>query len=210
MTLSPQSKPAPHIQFMSTVSQILNSTGRERVLACQTASEICQIFVSPPTEVRRPSLPSEFNVADYLRPELLSVDLQGTTKDEVIRELLALLDGRRLLRNVEEATRVILDREAQSSTGLEHGIAVPHGRTDAVENMVCAIGLKREGMDFGAIDKEPTSIIILVLTPETSAAPYLQFVASLMRALDEDGRRRVLSSESNQSLWEALTGKSMK
>jgi len=76
-------------------------------------------------------------------------------------------------------------------------------------NLGCAIGPNREGLDFGAIDKQLTKTIVLALTPQTGADPHLQFLASVMRALDEDGRRRVLPCESCQEPWEASAGKSL-
>ena len=85
------------------------------------------------------------------------------------------------------------------------GVAVPHGRTDAVDRLVCAIGVSPDGVDFGAADGEPTRIVVLVLTPRDGADPYLQFVASVMGALDEEGRRLCLSAQTGQELWLALT-----
>ena len=217
LTLSPKSKPAPHIQFMSTISRILNDAGRERILACANAGEIHRAFIAPLPPDAPPAAPvgpvrkragAQFRLADYLRPELVTPDLSGRTKEEVLFELLALLGERGLLRNASEASRVVLAREAQLSTAMEEGIAIPHGRTDAVEKLVCAVGVNRDGVDFGARDNKPTRIFVLVLTPENDADPYLQFVASVMRVLDERGRQRVLSARTSRELWEALTDES--
>ena len=208
LTLSPESKPAPHIQFMSTVSQILNSEGRKRILAARNANDIYTIFTSRP----RPSpaapakpMPDRFGLSYYIKPELVEPDLKGAGKAEIIHELLALLDKSGLVRDVDVAAKAVLDREAQMSTGMGEGIAIPHGRTDAVDNLVCAIGVKREGVDFGSADAKPSTIFILVLTPQAGADPYLQFVASVMNVLHDDGRKRVLAARTKEELYQALT-----
>ncbi len=213
LTLSPVSKPAPHIQFMSTVSQILNPAGRERILASASASELYTAFTTRPEAAAAPAKPrpaaralkGKFQLTDYVTAGRVTPDLQGATAEEVIRELLALLDRRGLLRNAPAAAEAVLQREAQLATGMEHGIAVPHGRTDAVDRLVCAIGVSGEGVDFGAADGEPTRIVVLVLTPEDGADPYLQFVASVMGNLDDAGRRSCRSAKTPWALAEAIT-----
>jgi Kef-type K+ transport system membrane component KefB/mannitol/fructose-specific phosphotransferase system IIA component (Ntr-type) len=210
LTLSPKSKPAPHIQFMSTVSQVLTPDGRERILAAKSTGEIHSIFTTPPARrvaapAKAPPTKLKFALSDYLKPELLEPELKGTKKTEIICELLELLASRGLVRDIDQASKAVLDREAQMSTGMEEGIAIPHGRTDAVDNLVCALGIKREGVDFGSADGKPSRIFLLVLTPQTGADPYLQFVVSVMRVLDAQGRARVLSAKTREELHEILT-----
>ncbi len=205
LTLSPDDRPAPHVQFMSTVSQVLTDQGRQRMLGCTTSEEIWAVFSGPRAAAKPTRRKSgRFELADYLRAELCLPDLQGATKGEVIAELLAALADGGHVRDVETASRVVLEREGQSSTGMEKGLAVPHGRTDAVDRLVCAVGVKPGGIDFGAMDGRPSSIFVLVLTPVAGADPYLQFVASLIAALDEDGRRRVLAARTPEQLRAAL------
>ncbi len=215
LTLSPKSTPAPHVQFMSTVSQVLNSAGRERILRSRTARQIHQAFTAPPRKklpepappaatAERPAGP--FQVADYLSPERVKPDLAGTTGEEIIRELIDLLAERGQVADPEAAAEAVLAREASMSTGMEKGVAVPHGRTNAVDRLVCAVGVKKEGIDFGAADGKPSRIFVLVVTPEDGADPYLQFVAALMGLLDENGRRAALTAETPGELYRALTG----
>jgi len=216
LTLSPKSKPAPHIQFMSTVSQILNPAGRERILASASVSELYTAFTAPPQAPPAPAKPrpaaravtGELRLTDYVTPERAAPDLQGATKEDVIGELLALLQRDGVFGDAAAAAtaaQTVLDREAQLATGMEHGIAIPHGRTDAVDKLVCAVGVRREGVDFGAADGEPTRIVVLVLTPADGAGPYLQFVASVMGNLDEAGRRSCLAASTPRALAEAIT-----
>jgi len=213
LTLSPRSKPAPHIQFMSTISQVLDRSGRERILSCRSLGELYEAFTASPrvpaaraapARAARPG-PSEFRLADYITPELLEPDLRGETKEQVILELLALFEREGVLRDVARAADMVLAREAQMSTGMEEGIAIPHARTDAVDRLVCAVGVTGNGVDFEAVDGKPTRIVVLVLTPESGADPYLQFVARVVGVLDESGRRRVRSAASREELWKALT-----
>ena len=213
LTLSPRSKPAPHVQFMSTVSQVLNADGRRRILSCRSAREIFRAFTAPVPAAPRPApptpvaerLPSRFRLADYLKPELLAPDLAGNTTEEVIGELLGLLEKAGLLPDPRGAAEAILDREAMLATGMAKGLAVPHARTDAVDRLVCAVGVKREGIDTGAADGKPTKIFVLVLTPKSGEGPYLQLVAAVMAALDAAGRRRVLAARTPEDLHRALT-----
>jgi len=149
---------------------------------------------------------AKFELADYIKPQLLTPDLAGETTEQVIRELLGMLDQAGLLADPEAAAEAVLDREAQMSTGMAEGLAVPHGRTDAVDGLVCAVGVRRDGIDAGAAHGEVSRIFVLVLTPLSGAGPYLQFVAAVISSLDSPGRQRVLAAETPEQLRAALIG----
>ncbi len=140
-----------------------------------------------------PAPESPLPLEQYLHPDSLQPNLKATTKAEVIDELLALLKRRNVVRDIKQVTRAIWDREKSMSTGLQHGIATPHARTDAVGRLVCAIGLKSEGLDYGSIDGEPSRIFVLTLSPESRAAPSMQFISAIAQALDEEGRTQLLA-----------------
>jgi mannitol/fructose-specific phosphotransferase system IIA component (Ntr-type) len=215
LTLSPKSKPAPHLQFMSTISRTLNESGRRQVLAAGSAADIHQVFTRPAktrTEDRRAAAPKRMTgglaMDDYLGPQCVTPHLASRTTEGTIRELIGLLHGAGHVTDVEAAVRAVLDREAQLPTGMTDGIAIPHGRTEAVDHLACAVGIAAEGVDFGAVDGQPTRIVVLVLTTPAGAEPYLQFVASLLSVLTDEGRRRVLAAGTPEELLAALTGPS--
>ena len=214
LTLSPKSRPAPHVQFMSTVSQLLTEAGRERILSCTSALEIYGAFTAPvppapkPRARPAPAAPApavEFDFRRHLEPARMAPNLRGNSPAEIIHELIDLLDASGAVTDASQAARVVLEREGQMSTGMEEGVAIPHGRTEVVARLVCAVGVKREGVDFGSTDGRPARIFILVLTPESGADPYLRFVASLMGVLDEAGRQAILAARTPEDLHAAMT-----
>ncbi len=216
LTLSPATKPAPHLQFMSAVSQTLNEEGRRRVREARNAREIFRVFCGPVPVPRRapgPEAPAalppprrSFLPENYLREELVLVDLVAADKQSAIAELIDLLAQQGRIDDRDEALRVVLDREEQNPTGLEEGLALPHGRTTAAVGLSCAIGIARAGIDFGARDGKPARIILLILTPTDGEDPYLQFVAWAMSALDAAGRKAVLAAGSPAAVVTALSG----
>ncbi|MFW6145897.1 MAG: PTS sugar transporter subunit IIA [Planctomycetota bacterium] len=205
LTLSPKSRPAPHLQFMSAVSRILNAEGRRRILAAATGGQIVDVFAAPPVAAPPRPVPAKLVLADYVRPETVRPHLHADTKEGVVRELIDLLAAQGLITDPDTAYRAVMQREQQLSTAMEHGIAIPHGRTGAVDRLVCAVGVKRDGIDFGAADGGPTRLFVLVLTTEGGAEPYLQFVASVMGALSGPGRTRALEADMPEELYKALT-----
>lgn len=222
LTLSPLSAAAPHVQFMSTMSQILNGPGRDMLLRCTTADEMYDILsgkqhacvsAGSPLIKKKGKAPRgkqhselEPSLTKYLDPELLKVDLPGESKEEVINALVDILATHGDIKNVETVRRLIFEREAQMSTGMEKGVAIPHARTDEVSHLTCVVGLKKNGIDFAAIDGQPSQIFILTLSPTHAAEPHIQFMSMISRILDEEGRARALSSETPDELWHALAG----
>ena len=148
---------------------------------------------------------SRLSLEDYLEVGTLEPDLKGSTKEEAIEELLGILARRKLISDLDDATRAVWLREGSMSTGMQYGIAIPHGRTDAVKRLVCAVGLCREGLDFGSIDGKPTEIIVLALSPKSAAAPHLQFVAVVSHLLNEEGRQALLACKSARKMYRVLT-----
>mgnify|MGYP000918084674 FL=1 len=82
----------------------------------------------------------------------------------------------------------------------------PHARTDAVDNLVCAIGIHRVGIDFGAPDGEPARVVILTLSPEKGAAPHLQFLSAISQALSPNAKTSLLDSRTPEDMYRALVG----
>jgi len=151
--------------------------------------------------------PPSLSLKNYITPSLIKPRLRGSSKEEVIDELLDVLKKNKLLDKVEDAREAVLAREASMSTGLQYGIAVPHGKTGCVENLVCAVGLKPQGMDFDSLDGEPTKIVILTLSPPDKPAPHVQFMSMVAQVLNKNGLEKVLANTSQTGIYNALTEK---
>ena len=84
----------------------------------------------------------------YLRKGLLVADLKGSSKEAIIDELLEVLHRSGYVMDIADARKAVLGREASMSTGMQFGVAIPHGRTDSVDKLVCAIGIKTDGVEL--------------------------------------------------------------
>jgi Kef-type K+ transport system membrane component KefB/mannitol/fructose-specific phosphotransferase system IIA component (Ntr-type) len=146
-------------------------------------------------------------MARYLTRATLQPRLRGTTKQDAIEELLDLLDRAGLLRDRAAAAAAVWERENSMSTGMQHGIAIPHGRTDAVDRLVCAVGLCPAGIDFESIDGAPARMIVLTLSPRRAATPHVQFMSTISQILDEAGRKALLACETPAAMAAVLGGR---
>ncbi len=142
----------------------------------------------------------------FLTAETMQPHLRADSKAGVIAELLDLLHSRGLVRDRDAAARAVFEREQSLPTGLQNGVAIPHGRTDAVDRLVCAVGLKPEGVDFEALDGRPARIVVLVLAPLHAAAPHLRFLALVGQALHEQGRAALLACDTAEDMYTVLAG----
>jgi len=121
-------------------------------------------------------------------------DLKSTTKTGVIEEILDLLIAAGKIRkeNRAEVLNALLVRENKMSTGMQHGIAIPHAKTDAVEDLVAALAIKKEGIDFDALDGKPSHIFIMTISPVKRTGPHIQFLAEISRKLNQPSIREKL------------------
>lgn len=141
----------------------------------------------------------------YLLPGGMVPALAGATKTDVIAELVAALSRQGVVSDEAAALAAVLKREEAMSTGLKDGFACPHGRTGAVRELVCAIGLKPGGMPFDSLDGHPTRVILLVLSPVDAVAPYMELMSAMRGVLDQAGRREILACTTAEAMHEVVT-----
>ncbi len=124
-------------------------------------------------------------MASYLSVASMLPRLKGTNREAVIEELIGALDSQGAIRDRGAARAAVLKREAAMSTGLGHGIACPHARTDAVDKLVCALGIAKDGVDFAAMDGKPAHAVLLTLCPESTEEPYMAFQTAALATLHD-------------------------
>ena len=146
------------------------------------------------------------NLSAYINKNTLRPHLKGNSKNEIIDELLDLMNQNGLINDFKAARQAVYKREDSMSTCLQFGIAIPHGRTDAVQRLVCAIGLKPEGVDLNSIDGKPSQIFVLTLSPKSASAPHMQFISMVSQALNETGRKALLACKTSEDMLDVLTG----
>lgn len=119
------------------------------------------------------------NLSNLVFEENILVPLSSKTKSEVILELLQLLKNNNKISDLNTAYEAVMEREALSSTGLGHGIAVPHGKSNCVSKSVLAIGIAPEGVEFNAIDGKPSHLFFLMLAHPTCAGQHIEALAEI-------------------------------
>lgn len=147
------------------------------------------------------------NLKRALNKRAICLNLQSSTKEGVIEELVDMLDRAGLLKDRDAALQAVLQREQQMSTGLENGIAIPHGRTSTTDSLVAAIGIHRQGVDFDAADGRKSTIFVMTLSPEARSGPQVQFLADTSRLLnDAHIRELVREAGSEEEVIALLSG----
>ncbi|MHC4887392.1 MAG: PTS sugar transporter subunit IIA [Planctomycetota bacterium] len=134
---------------------------------------------------------------DLIQPEVIKVGLAATTMTDAIRELVELLHSAGKIENVDEAYDAVLAREAQCSTGLEKGLAVPHGKTEAVPGLTLAIGTAPQGIDTNAIDGQPSKVFFMMLARPGQAGPHIEALAEVARIASSPMFIRELAEAAN-------------
>ena len=125
-------------------------------------------------------------VKGYIREELINLDLLSEQKDDAIRELVQLMENAEGMVDFERFLEDVFERERLGTTGIGDGIAIPHARTDAVDQLVIAIGRSARGVEFESLDGKKVNLLFLMGTPRGSVSHYLKILAQLTRLLKEN------------------------
>jgi fructose-specific phosphotransferase system IIA component len=143
-----------------------------------------------------------------LQLSCVKVPLESKDKKSVITELVDLLDANGLLLDKDVVLEAVLAREQTRSTGIGSRIAIPHGKCNAVKELVMSIGIAGEPIDFESVDGKPVTIIILLVSPADQTGPHIQALAKISRLmLDEEFKEGLEKSASAEQLYELLSNK---
>jgi len=147
------------------------------------------------------------NIRKTLTKEVISLNLQGENKEQVIEEMLDILIAAGKVTNRKAAAKAIWDREKKMSTGMQNGIAIPHGKSDCVESLVVAVGVHKAGIDFESLDQQPAHFLIMTISPANRTGPHIQFLAEVSRQLNDPAtRERILNAASKDEVIDILAG----
>lgn len=127
---------------------------------------------------------SQLLLADLLSPDRVKVPLESTDKHGVIVELCSLLaTASGVPEDEEEIRQAILDREAVLSTGIGGGVAIPHGKSETVDELVLVAGTTRQPIDFDSLDARPVSLVLMLVGPESAAGLHVKILSRVSRLL---------------------------
>jgi len=127
-------------------------------------------------------------ILEYLVPERIKVNLEGKTKEEIIKEMAQLFVKSEVLKSedLEEFVKEINEREKLTPTGMQDGIAIPHARTPLVKKLSLALGISHEGVDFESMDGEPSKLIFMIAAPEETKKEHLDLLAEISKLSYEE------------------------
>ncbi len=144
---------------------------------------------------------------DVLSVDLVTTNLQGRNKREIIQNLFDILCTSGKVRDTDKALKDLLDHEEGISTGMQNGIAIPHATSDAVEELVAAVGISKRKINFECLDNKPAQIFVMTLSPKDMSDPHVQFLAEIGCVLKEKKQRKALiKAKTEEELYAILTG----
>ncbi|MDR2676939.1 MAG: PTS sugar transporter subunit IIA [Endomicrobium sp.] len=131
-------------------------------------------------------------IMDFLDQSSILVDLKSTDKKSAIAELVGVLKDTKKIKKIDEIINVILEREKLGSTGIGQSVAIPHGKTDIVDEQVGVLGISRKGIEFNSLDGELVHIIFLLVGPTKMAGQHLKALSKISRLFKDKFLRRTI------------------
>ncbi len=144
-------------------------------------------------------------LTDILDPASIKVPLGATDKQAAIYELVELLAAGNKVSDIDKVKQAVWQRESTRTTGIGHGLAIPHGKCDCCGELTMAIGKPAEPIDFQAIDGQPVSLIILLVSPADQTGPHIQALATVSRMMtNADFRHAVRDAQTAEQVFQLI------
>lgn len=140
------------------------------------------------------------DVTDYIQKDFITLHLRSKTRESAIRELARLMEGAPAMNDLKIFLEGVFERESLGSTGLGDEIALPHARTDAVNQLIMAIGRSKSGVKYESPDGKKVKLFFLLGTPRGSVSHYLHILAQLTRLLKQGTlKEKLLAAQDRDS-----------
>jgi nitrogen PTS system EIIA component len=144
-------------------------------------------------------------IVDLIGRDMIVPALVATEKRAILEELAAHVAAHHPRIDRAALGRVLVDRELLASTAIGEGVAIPHGKLPAVTEIVACLGRARAGVDFDAMDKQPTFLFFVLVAPESSTGAHLKALARISRVFKDSGfRRRLLDAPDDEAMYQVI------
>ncbi|HMK37737.1 MAG TPA: PTS sugar transporter subunit IIA [Bacteroidota bacterium] len=144
-------------------------------------------------------------ISDILTENLVATGLPGTTKNEIIDAMIDLVASSPKVLDKEKVRKAIFEREEIMSTGVGNGFAIPHGKTEAVADIVAAFAVTGGPIDYQSLDEKPVRLVFLLVGKDNLVGPHIKLLSRISRLMNKDEfRRRLLDLKSPREILEAF------
>ncbi len=143
---------------------------------------------------------------DVLMKEHIMPALKSRQKRELLDEMSTEIASRVVGLNREKLLEVLLEREKLGSTGIGHGVAIPHSKLKGVDGIIVAFGRSKKGVDFQSMDNRPVHLFFMIIAPVNSTAMHLKVLASISRLLrDKDFRKKLIKASTQDEIFNIIS-----
>src|SRR5713101_7655799 len=142
-------------------------------------------------------------ISDILEEKLVATNLPGKSKEEIINSMVDLVGQSSKVADKEKVRGAIFEREKIMSTGVGNGFAIPHGKTDAVSDIVAAFGITAEPINYQALDEKPVRLVFLLVGKDNLVGPHIKLLSRISRLMSkEEFRNKLLGLQTPKEVIE--------
>ncbi len=142
-------------------------------------------------------------LSDLLHKDFIIADLKGTAKEDVINELVDLFKDDSRVIDLKKVREAVLEREKIMSTGVGKGFAIPHGKTNAVNEILAAFGKTDNSIDYQALDNQPVNLVFLLVGKDNMVSTHIKLLSRISRMMTkEEFRDKLRLAKSSDEILE--------
>lgn len=144
-------------------------------------------------------------LADVIKKEYVIPDLKSGDKNGLLHEMVVYLSDKESGLDKDKLYKALLEREKLGTTGIGHGVAIPHGKLKGFKKIMVCFGRSMKGVDFSSMDRMPVHLFFLIIAPENSAAAHLKLLACISRLLkNQDFRDKLMKTKSPSEIYRLI------
>ena len=150
-------------------------------------------------------------IEEILKKESVIADLLGDSKVKVIKEMTQCLKKNNFIKNDQALFETLMEREKLGSTGIGENVAIPHGKSDEVTQIITVLARSKNGVEFESLDQKPVHFVCMVIAPAHSTGQHLKVLARVSRIFKNQGiREEILEAENSDTIYSILMNEDSK
>ena len=140
-------------------------------------------------------------VYELLNTNNILTEFKTENKNDVINELVDLLKGDKRVLDLEDIRKCVFEREEKMSTGVGKGFAIPHGKTNSVEDILAAFGKSESPIEYNSLDDEPVHLVFLLIGKENLLAKHIKLLSRISRMMNnEEFRKKLIQAKNKETI----------